>query len=88
MSKTLANTVRHGLLAHHADAAGAVAQCTQSSNMICMGVGIHTDFELQIELLEQAEIVVGIGDYRVDQQCFTAVQISKQVGVSGRVAIK
>jgi hypothetical protein len=75
------------LLAHHGDAAGAVAQRAEAGDVVGMQVGIHRLHQLQVQFADQLQVAVDPFQHRVDDQRLAAAPAGQQVGVGtgGRV---
>jgi len=70
-----------GMLAHHRDAMGAVAQRTEAGHVIGVQVRIHGLDQFEIEFAHELQIAVDPLQNRVDDQRLAAMTASKEVRV-------
>ena len=76
-----------GLLAHHRDAMGAVAQRAKPRHVVGMQMGIHRLDQPEVELAHELEVAVDPLQYRIDDQRLAAVPAGEQIGVgAGRLS--
>src|SRR5215831_19368955 len=61
---THGHNVRVGLLAHDCDAMRAVAQSTQSSDVVSVQMSVHSLDQSQIELTHELQITVNLATQR------------------------
>ena len=70
-----------GLLAHHGDAARAVAQRAETGDVVGMQVGVDRLHQLQIELADELKVAVDLLQHRIDDQRLAAAAGGEQVGI-------
>ena len=70
-----------GLLAHHRDAMGAVAQRAEPGDMVGVQMRIHGLDQLEVELAHELKIAVDPLQHRIDDQRLAAVAAGEQIGV-------
>ena len=70
-----------GLLAHHGDAVGAVAQRAKAGDVVGMQVGVDRLHQLQVELADELEVAIDLLQHGVDDQRLAAAAGGEQVGV-------
>ncbi len=72
------------LLAHHGDAAGAVAQRAEAGNVIGVDVGVDRFEQLEVEFVEQLKVTIDLVEDRVDNQRLAAAATGDDIGVGKR----
>src|SRR5215467_4646761 len=85
---THGHNVRVGLLAHDCDAMRAVAQSTQSSDVVSVQMSVHGLDQSQIELTHQLQIPVNLFQHRINDQRLAAMPASEEISVGARNAVK
>jgi len=69
------------LLAHHRDAIGAVAQRTQSRDVVGVQMRVDGLDQLEIKLAHELQIAVDLLQHRIDDQRLTAMPAGDEIGV-------
>ncbi len=77
-----------GLLAHHRDAVGMIAQRAEGSDVIGVDVGVDGLDELQVEFAHELEIAVDLLEHRIDDQRLAALAAGEKVAVGARGGIE
>ena len=70
-----------GLLAHHGDAVGAVAQRAEAGDVVGVQMRVDRLDQLEVELLHQLEIAVDLLQHRIDDQRLAAAPAGEQIGI-------
>ena len=76
------------LLAHHGDAAGAVAQRAQAGDVVGVQMRVDRLHELEVELLHQLEIAVDLLQHRIDDERFAAAPAGEDIAIGARDAVE
>ena len=76
------------LLAHHRDAMSAVAQRTQSGDMVGVQMRIDGLDQLKIKLTHELQIAVDFFEHWIDDQRFAAMPTGDEIGVRPRNAVE
>jgi hypothetical protein len=75
-----------GLLAHHGDAMGLVAERAQAGDVVGVHVGVDRLDELEVELPHQRKIAVDLLQDRIDDQRLAAAAAGEQIRIgAGRL---
>ena len=77
-----------GVLAHHGDAMGAVAQRAQPGDMVGVQMGVDGLDQLEVELADQLQIAVDPLEHRIDDQRLAAVPAGDEIGVGARRGVE
>ena len=77
-----------GLLAHHGDAMGFVAQRAEPGDVVGVHVGVDRLDQLEVKLLDQAEIAVDLLEHRIDDHGLAAAAAGQEVGVGAGYAVE
>ncbi len=67
-----------GLLAHHGDAMGAVAQRAEPGDVIGMQMGVDGLDQFEIELVHELQIAVDLLQHRIDDQRLAACRLARR----------
>ena len=70
-----------GLLAHHGDAARAVAQRAEAGDVVGVQVGIDRLHQLQVQFADELEVAIDLLQDGIDDQRLAATAGGEQVGV-------
>ena len=76
------------LLAHHCDAMSAVAQRTQSGDMVGVQMRVGGLDQLEIELAHELQIAVDLLQHRIDDQRLAAMPAGDEIGVGAGNAVE
>src|SRR5215472_9240761 len=85
---THGHNVRVGLLAHDGDAMSAVAQSTQSSDVVSVQMSVHSLDQSEIELTHELQITVNLFQHRINDQRLAAMTASEEISVGARNAVE
>ncbi len=77
-----------GVLAHHGDAVGAVAQRAQPGDVVGVQMRVHRLDQAQVEFADQLQIAVDLLQHRIDDQRFAAGAAGEQIGVGAGNAVE
>ena len=77
-----------GVLAHHRDAMGAVAQRAEPGDVIGVQMGIDGLDQLEVELADELQIAVDPLQHRIDDQRLAAVPAGDEIGVGARRGVE
>ncbi len=77
-----------GVLAHHGDAMGAVAQRAQAGDVVGVQVGIDRLDQLEVELADQLQIAVDLLQHRIDDQRLASAAAGEQIGIGAGDAVE
>ena len=81
-----AHAVGAGLGAHEGHAAGPVAQGPEAGDVVSVDVGVDGLHQLEVELLDEAQVAVDLLVHRVDEEGLAAGPPGQEVGVgAGRL---
>ena len=80
--------VRLGLLAHHGDAMGAVAQRAEPGDVVGVQMRVDRLDQPEIELADELEVTVDLFQHRIDDQRLAAAPAGEQVGVGAGYAVE
>jgi hypothetical protein len=69
------------LLAHHRDAAGAVAQGAQAGDVVGVQVRVHRLHQPQVELGQELDVARDLVEHGVDDQRLAAAPAGQEIGV-------
>ncbi len=75
------NDVGMGVLAHHRDAMGAVAQRAEPGDVVGVQMGVDGLDQLEVEFADQLQIAVDALEHRIDDQRLAAVPAGDEIGV-------
>ena len=73
--------IRVRLLAHHRDAMGAVAQRTQSGDVVGVQMRVDGLYQLEFELAHELQIAVDLLQHRIDDQRLAAMPAGNDIGI-------
>ena len=76
------------LLAHHRDAIGAVAQRTQSGDVVGVQMRVDGLYQLEFALAHELQIAVDLLQHRIDDQRLAAMPAGNEIGVSAGNAVE
>ena len=77
-----------GLLAHHGDAMGAVAQRAEPGDVVGVQMRVDRLDQLEIELADELQIAVDLLEHRIDDQRLAAAPAGEQIGVGAGDAVE
>ncbi len=77
-----------GLLAHHGDAAGAVAQRAEPGDVVGVQMGVDRLDEAQVELAEELDVAVDLLQHGIDDERLGAAAARDQVAVGAGHAVE
>ena len=77
-----------GVLAHHRDAMGAVAQRAEPGDVVGVQMRVHGLDQLEVELAHELQIAVDPLQHRIDDQRLAAVPAGEKIGVGARGAVE
>ena len=77
-----------GMLAHHRDAMGAVAQRAEPGDMVGVQMGVDGLDQLEVELADQLQIAVDPLQHRIDDQRLAAVAAGDEIGIGARRCVE
>src|SRR5215472_9782906 len=77
-----------GLLAHDCDAMSAVAQSTQSGNVVGVQMRVHRLDQSEIEFTHELQIAVNLLQHRINDQGLAAMPASEEISVGARNAVE
>ena len=76
------------LLAHHGDAAGAVAQRAKPGDMVGVQMRVDRFDQLEVELAHELQIAVDPLQHRIDDQRLAAMPAGEQIGIGAGRAVE
>jgi hypothetical protein len=56
--------------------------------MVGVDMGIYRLYQFQIQFIDEADILSGVIQHRVNQQCFAALPFRQEVGVCARGSVE
>ena len=77
-----------GVLAHHGDAMGAIAQRAESGDVIGVQMRVHGFHQPEIELAHELQVALDALEDRIDDQRFSAPPAGEEIGVGARGAVE
>ena len=77
-----------GLLAHHRDAMGAVAQRAEPGHVIGVQVRVHGLDQLEVELAHELQVALDPFQHRIDDQRLAAMSAGEEIGVGAGRAVE
>ena len=82
------NDVGMGVLAHHGDAMGAVAQRAEAGDVVGVQMGVDGLDQLEVEFADELQIAVDPLEHRIDDQRLAAVPAGDEIGVGAGGAVE
>ena len=73
-----------GLLAHHGDAARAVAQRAEPGDVVGVEMGVDGLDQAQIELIEELDVAIDLFQHRIDDQRLAPRPTRDEIAVGAR----
>ncbi len=77
-----------GLLAHHRDAMGAVAQRAEPGDVIGVQMGIDRLDQLEVKLAHELQVAIDLFQHRIDDQRLAALPAGEEIGVGAGRAVE
>ena len=77
-----------GMLAHHRDAMGAVAQRAEPGHVVGVQMGVHGLDQFEVELAHELQIAIDPLQHRIDDQRLAAMPAGEEIGVGAGRAVE
>ena len=77
-----------GLLAHHRDAMGAVAQRAEPGNVVGMQMRVDRLDQLEIELAHELQVTVDLLQHWIDDQRLAAMAAGEEISIGAGCAVE